>query len=94
MNSRSERFAQRRMTLQLQCAVQREAFAQATTKLGDGLSFMNRGLNVVGGARIMPMILAALSAAGVLSRAGGLIRLLGRAWLVINMVQRLRRSFR
>jgi hypothetical protein len=94
MSSRSERFAQRRMTLQLQCALQREAFAQATTQLGDGLSFMNRGLNIVRGARIMPMILAALSAVGVVSRTGGVIRLLSRAWLLINTVQRLKRSFR
>jgi hypothetical protein len=94
MNARSERFARRRMTLQLQCALQRETFVQTTTQLGEGLSFMNRGLNLVGSARVMPMILAALSAAGVVSRAGGLIRLLGRAWFLISTVQRLRRSFR
>jgi hypothetical protein len=94
MNARSELLAQRRMTLQLQCALQREAFTQAATQLGDGLSFVNRGLNVVRGARLMPMILAGLGAAGVVSRAGRVISLLSRAWLLINTVQRLKRSFR
>jgi YqjK-like protein len=92
MSQRSNEFAQRRMTLQLQCALQREQFADTIAQLGDGLKFMNRGLSMVRSTRIVPMILAAVSAAGVLSRAGGVLRLVSRGWLIFNTVQRLRRS--
>jgi hypothetical protein len=94
MNERAARFAERRMTLQLQCALQREAFALSTAQLGDGLTFVNRGLGAMRGARLMPILMTVLSTAGLVSRAGGMFRLLSRALLVFNTVQRLKRSFR
>lgn len=94
MSGRPEQFLQRRLILQRQCARQREQLAQTSAELGATLKFANRGLSLARGARAMPMILAAASAAGILSRAGGVIRLLGRAWLVVSTLQRLRRSLR
>jgi hypothetical protein len=94
MNARAAKFAQRRLTLQVECALQREALALASAQLGQGLAFVNRGLNAVRGARVVPILLSALSAAGLASRAGGLLRLLSRAMFIITMVQRLKRSFR
>jgi hypothetical protein len=92
MSAHSEEFTRRRTVLQLQCAVQREQFAQSVAEMESGFSFVNRGLGIMRSARVLPMLLAAISATGLLSRAGGVVRLVGRAWLVINTLQRLRRS--
>ena len=94
MNARAEEFSQRRKELQLQCAVQRGQFAQCTAELDAGVQILNRGLSVARGLRIVPMLLTAASAAGVLSRAGGVIRLLSRVWMVVSTLQRLKRSRR
>jgi hypothetical protein len=82
------------MTLQAQCALQRESLAQSAAQLSGQLAFVDRGLSAVRGVRILPILTAALSAAGLVSRAGGLFRLLSRAMLIIATVQRLKRSFR
>jgi hypothetical protein len=94
VSDRSEEFTRRRTVLQMQCAVQREQLAQSVADMEAGFSFVNRGLGIMRSTRILPMILAALSAAGLLSRAGGVVRLVGRVWLIINTLQRLRRSLK
>jgi hypothetical protein len=94
MSARSDAYSQRRAELQLQCAAQRGQFVQSTAELGAGLQVLNRGLSVVHALRIVPMLLTAASAAGVLSRAGGVIRLLSRVWMVVSTLQRLKRSRR
>lgn len=94
MNTRTAQFAQRRMTLQAQCALQRESLVQSSAQLREQLAFVDRGLSVVRGARILPILMAAVSAVGLVSRAGGIFRLLSRAILIITTVQRLKRSFR
>jgi hypothetical protein len=94
VSDRSEEFTRRRTVLQMQCVVQREQLAQSVADMEAGFSFVNRGLGIMRSTRILPMILAALSAAGLLSRAGGVVRLVGRVWLIINTLQRLRRSLK
>jgi hypothetical protein len=94
MSAQSDGFTRRRTLLQLQCAVQREQLVQSVTEMEAGFSSVNRGLGIMRSTRIMPMLLAALSAAGLLSRASGVLRVVGRAWLIINTLQRLRRSLK
>jgi hypothetical protein len=94
MSDAAEEFTRRRTALQMQCALQREQLAQSIAGMEAGFSFVNRGVGVMRSTRLLPMILAALSAAGVLSRAGGAVRLVGRVWLIINTLQRLRRSLK
>jgi hypothetical protein len=94
MSARSDGFSQRRSELQLQCAAQRGQFAHSTAELGAGLQMLDRGLSVVRGLRVVPMLLTAASAAGVLSRTGGVIRLLSRVWMVVSTLKRLKRSLR
>jgi hypothetical protein len=94
VSARSEEFARRRAGLQLQCALQREQFAKSAAEIGADLRFIDHGLNIVRNVRIVPMILGAISALGVASRAGGLVRLVGRAWLLFNTVKRIKRALR
>jgi YqjK-like protein len=92
VSEHSQSLASRRAALQLQCALQREEFALQASHLREGLNTANRGIDVVRGLRIMPMIMAATSAAGLISRASGVVRLLGRAWFIISTLRRLRKS--
>lgn len=94
MNPREQEFARRRTDLQLQCAQQRAAFAQSVEQMQDSVQGLNRGLSIVRGTRLMPMLLAAVSAAGVLTRAGGVVRLIEKAFVIWQLVQRLRRPKR
>ncbi|HWW20806.1 MAG TPA: YqjK family protein [Steroidobacteraceae bacterium] len=94
MTAREPPFVRRRAELQLQCAQQRAAFAQSVEDMQASVQGLNRGLGIVRGTRLMPMLLAALSAAGVLTRAGGVVRLLEKLWVIWQLVQRLRRSKR
>lgn len=94
MNEHAQSIARRRAALQLQCALQREEFALHTSHLREDLHRANRGIEVVRGFRIMPIIMAATSAAGLVSRASGLIRLLGRAWFIFSTLRRLRGASR
>ena len=94
MNEHSQSLARRRAALQLQCALQREEFAVHAAHLREGVNSVNHGIDVVRGLRIMPIIMAATSAAGLISRASGLVRLIGRAWFIISTLRRLQRSTR
>jgi YqjK-like protein len=90
MNEHAQSIARRRAALQLQCALQREEFALHASQLKEDLHSAGRGIEMVRGLRIVPMIMAATSAAGLVSRASGLIRLLGRAWFIFSTLRRLR----
>jgi YqjK-like protein len=96
--SARQHFSRRRAELQLQCAAQRAAFVlhadEIQSSFDDMQHGLNRGLSLVRGARVVPMLLSAFSAAGALSRASGVARLIGRAWMIWQTVQRLRRSMR
>ena len=94
MSARADEFARRREALQLQCALQREQFALSAAELSSGLHFMDRGLSVVRGTRVVPMIVAAVSALGLVSRSGPLLRLISRVWLIVNTVRQLKRTLR
>ena len=92
MSEQTEALARKRALLQVQCALQRELFVQHAAQVREGLHSANHGLEVVRGLRVMPIIMAATSAAGLISRASGLMRLLGRAWFIISTLRRLQRS--
>lgn len=94
MKARAVQFAERRAQLQLQCAQQRAQLAQSVGDMQDSVARLNKGLSLVRGLRVVPMLLAAVSAAGVMSRAGGLIRVLGRVWFIVQTLRRLRQSLR
>jgi hypothetical protein len=94
MSPREQQFARRRTELQLQCAQQRSDFEHSVDEMQASVQGLNRGLAFVRGARIVPMLLAAVGTVGALSRAGGVARLLGKAWLIWQTVQRLRRPAR
>ena len=92
MSRRAQEFTRRRTALQLKCAAQRAAFVHSAEEIQDSVHRVNHGFDVVRGTRLMPMLVAALGAFGVLARAGGAARLLGRAWSIWQIVRRLRRS--
>ena len=98
MSAAQQSFSLRRAELQLQCAAQRAAFVhhadEIQTSFDDMQHGLNRGLSVFRGARMVPMLLGAFSAAGALSRASGIARIIGRAWMIWQTVQRVRRSMR
>ena len=94
MSARVNEFARRRAGLQLQCAMQREQFAQSAADIGASLHFADRGLSIVRSTRIVPMIMAAASTLGILSRSSGIMRLVGRVWLVANTLQGIKRALR
>ena len=94
MSPREQLFARRRAQLQLQCAQQRLDFEHNVGEMQSSVQGLNRGLAFVRGARIVPMLLAAIGTVGTLSRAGGVAGLLGKAWVIWQTVQRLRRSAR
>lgn len=91
MSARAQQYSLRRAELQLQCAAQRGQFAHSTAELAVGLHSLERALQVVRGLRVVPMLLTAVSAAGLVSKAGGVIRLLSRVWMIITTLRRLRR---
>jgi hypothetical protein len=94
MNARAAQFAERRTALQLQCAQQREQYAHSVGEIQQSLQGLNRGLAILRGTRLLPMLLAAVSAAGVVSRASGVIRVIGRVWLIVQTFKRLKQSLR
>jgi hypothetical protein len=94
VSARSKEFAQRRAGLQRQCALQREQFAQKAAEIGADLRVIDQGVNILRGTRIVPVILGAIGALGMVSRPGGLVRLLGRAWFLINTVKRIKHALR
>jgi hypothetical protein len=94
VNARRQEFAQRRASLQSQCALQREQLAQKAAEISADLRFIDHGLNMLRGTRLMPLILGAISALGMASRTGGLIRLIGRVWVLINTAKQIKRALR
>jgi hypothetical protein len=94
VSARSDEFARRRVALQSQCALQRAQFAQSAAELGAGLHFMDRGLSIIRGTRILPIVMAAVSAMGFATRSGAVIRLLSRGWLIVSTLRQLKRALR
>lgn len=95
MSARSEEFARRRTTLQLDCALQRERLAQSAAEIGADLRSVDRGVGLLRSTRFVPVMLRAIStisAIGMASRAGGVVRLIGRIWVIVNTFQRLKRA--
>jgi len=91
MSARAQEFARRRVELQLQCALQREQFAQSAAEIGADLKFVDHGIGLIRKTRVVPILLGLIGTLGMTSRAGGAVRLLGRAWVIVNTFKRLRR---
>jgi hypothetical protein len=94
VSASAEEFARRRAALQRQCALQREQLAQSAAEIGADLRFVDRGVTLIRGTRVVPLILGAISALGMTSRAGRVIRLISRVWVIINTLQRVKRALR
>ncbi len=92
MNQRALEAARRRQVLMLQCAAQREQLLQAASIIHSRLQSVDRGVELVRGLRLSPVMLAGAAALALGLGSTRLVRLLGRGYLVFNTVQRLWRS--
>ena len=92
MISRANEFARRRGLLQLRCTVQRQRMQAAMAAIDANLKKFERGVAMVRRIRISPLILGAGAALALGLGAGRTMGYIGRAWLLFNSLQRLKRS--
>ena len=92
MISRASEFARRRGLLQLRCTVQRQGMQAAMAAIDANLKKFERGVAMVRRIRISPLILGAGAALALGLGAGRTMSYIGRAWLLVNSLQRLKRS--
>lgn len=92
MTARAAEFARRRGALQLRCTSQRQRMAEAMAAIDSDLQKVDRGLAMLRRIRISPLILAAGAALALGLGAGRTAGFVGRAWLLFNSLQRLKRS--
>jgi YqjK-like protein len=90
--SRADEFARRRGMLQLRCTAQRQRMAEALAVIDADLRKFQRGVAMVRKIRISPLILGAGAALALGLGAGRTMGYIGRAWLLFNSLQRLKRS--
>jgi hypothetical protein len=92
MMSRAEEYARRRGVLQLRCTTQRMRMEAALAVIDADLKKFERGVAMVRKIRVSPLILGAGAALALGLGAGRTMGYIGRAWLLFNSLQRLRRS--
>ena len=92
MISRANEFARRRGLLQLRCTVQRQRMQAAMAAIDANMKKFERGVAMVRRIRISPLILGAGAALALGLGAGRTMGYIGRAWLLFNSLQRLKRS--
>jgi hypothetical protein len=92
MMSRAEEYARRRGVLQLRCTTQRRRMEAALAVIDADLKKFERGVAMVRKIRVSPLILGAGAALALGLGAGRTMGYIGRAWLLFNSLQRLRRS--
>jgi len=92
MISRANEFARRRGLLQLRCTVQRQRMQAAMAAIDANLKKFERGAAMVRRIRISPLVLGAGAALALGLGAGRTMGYIGRAWLLFNSLQRLKRS--
>src|ERR1700693_5148861 len=92
MMSRADEFARRRGLLQLRCTSQRRRMEAAIASIDADLKKFERGVAMVRRIRIAPLILGAGAALALGLGAGRTVGFIGRAWLLFNSLQRLKRS--
>jgi hypothetical protein len=92
MNARAAEFARRRGALQIRCTVQRQRLEAALARIDVDVKKFERGVAMVRRIRISPLILGAGAALALGLGAGRTMGYIGRAWLLFNSLQRLKRS--
>jgi hypothetical protein len=92
MNARAAEFARRRGALQIRCTVQRQRMQAALARIDADVKKFERGVAMVRRIRISPLILGAGAALALGLGAGRTMGYIGRAWLLFNSLQRLKRS--
>ncbi|MFI4866596.1 MAG: hypothetical protein ACHQDB_05765 [Steroidobacterales bacterium] len=92
MMTRADEYARRRGLLQLRGTVQRQRMESALAAIAADLRKFERGVAAVRRFRISPLILGAGAALALGVGAGRTVGLIGRAWVLFNSFQRIRRS--
>jgi hypothetical protein len=92
MTPRVAEFARRRGALQLRCTSQRQRMEAAMAVIDADLKKFEHGVAMVRRIRISPLILGAGAALALGLGAGRTVSFIGRAWLLFNSLQRLKRS--
>ncbi len=88
MSSRAEQLANRRRTLQLRCALQRQEVAVLTRTIESKLSGVDRLLDIAGGLLRNPLVVAAGAVGVVLLKPWRIFRFAGQGWLLWSLVRR------
>jgi len=92
MISRADEYARRRGLLQLRCTAQRQRIEASLVTIDADLKKFERGVAMVRKIRISPLVLGAGAALALGLGAGRTMGYIGRAWLLFNSLQRLKRS--
>jgi hypothetical protein len=92
MTSRAEEYARRRGLLQLRCTAQRQRMEQSMAQIARDFGRFERSIDAVRKFRVPPLLLVAAAALALGLGGGRTIGLLGRAWVLFNSFQRIKRS--
>jgi hypothetical protein len=92
MMTRADEYARRRGLLQLRCTAQRLRMETALAALDADFRRFERGVAAVRRFRVSPLILGAGAALALGLGAGRTLGLVGRAWVLFNSFQRIKRS--
>lgn len=92
MMTRADEYARRRGLLQLRCTAQRQRMESALAAIDADFRRFERGVVAVRRFRLSPLILGAGAALALGLGAGRTVGLIGRAWVLFNSFQRIRRS--
>ena len=90
--TRADEHARRRGLLQLRCTAQRQRMESALADIEADLRRFERGVATVRRFRLSPLILGAGAALALGLGAGRTVGLIGRAWVLFNSFQRIKRS--
>lgn len=92
MISRQDEFARRRGLLQLRCTAQRQRLEHALAQLTGQVRRFEHGVAAVRKFRVSPLVVGAAAAVALGLGAGRTLGLVGRAWVLFNSLQRIKRS--
>jgi hypothetical protein len=92
MMTRADEYARRRGLLQLRCTAQRLRMEAALAAIDADFKRFERGVAAVRRFRVSPLILGAGAALAMGLGAGRTLGLVGRAWVLFNSFQRIKRS--
>jgi hypothetical protein len=90
--TRADEFARRRGLLQLRCTAQRQRMEESMAKIMTDMRRFERGVAAVRKFRVSPLMVGAAAAVALGLGAGRTLGLLGRAWVLFNSLQRIKRS--